>query len=264
MAMTKVHSSSQRSMLAHMSSALKIEETELENWCSNLPLLEMDNCLPLLHLTCLFLVFLVKCCNGFSLRPTMSVCDGRLIASLPFCRLACRGALFRDFPFRWVLHFVLSLTRGVTVHETASCPREVSLYECGRPRDALSCFFSALWLRCNQSILVQETQSAKDIDMTCSKMFPIKATTYLQVGRVSLDWLVDPFARFDFPDLRCLLKFPATNNNEVLFQLPHVPVGDRMLFKHHRRYYSVLKVGMDVALSFVSKQKNREFKLKYL
>ena len=25
-----------------------------------------------------------------------------------------------------------------------------------------------------------------------------------------------------FPDLRCILKFAATNNNEVLFQLPHV------------------------------------------
>ena len=36
MDMTKVHSSSQRSMLAHMSSASKIEETELENRCSNL------------------------------------------------------------------------------------------------------------------------------------------------------------------------------------------------------------------------------------
>ena len=68
----------------------------------------------------------------------------------------------------------------------------------------------------------------------------------------------------------------------MLFQLPHVPVGDRMLFKHHRRYYSVLQVGMDVVLflsegmrcvtwntrglvgSGFSKQKNREFKLKYL
>ena len=37
-----MHSSSQRSMLAHMSSASKIEETELENWCSNLPHLEAD------------------------------------------------------------------------------------------------------------------------------------------------------------------------------------------------------------------------------
>ena len=37
------------------------------------------------------------------------------------------------------------------------------------------------------------------------------------------------------------------NNNEALFQLPHVPVGDTMPFNHHTKYYSVLQVGMDVA-----------------
>ena len=36
---------------------------------------------------------------------------------------------------------------------------------------------------------------------------------------------------------------------EALFQLPHVPVGDRMLFKHHSKHYSILGVGMDMALS---------------
>ena len=100
--MTMVHSSSQRSILAHMSSASKIEEMELENGCSNLLLLEADKHLPLLHLSCLFLVFLLKCRNVFSLKPTKSMCDGRSFASSPFCRLACRGALFRGFPFRWV------------------------------------------------------------------------------------------------------------------------------------------------------------------
>ena len=86
-----------------------------------------------------------------------------------FRRLACRGALFRGF------------------------------VECGRPCDAKSCLlFSALWLLCNQSILVQETQSAKDTDMTCSKMLQIKATTCLQVGPMSLNWPVDPFARSSF------------------------------------------------------------------
>ena len=199
MEMTKVLLSSQPSTLAQRSSALKIEETGLENLCSNLPLLDMDNCLPLLHLTCVFLVFLVKCCNGFSLKPTRSMCDGRPFASSPFCRLACRGALFQGFPFRWVLHFVLSLTRGVLVHNAASCLREDSLDECGRPCDTLSCFlFSSLLPRCNQSILVQETQSAKDTDMTCSKMLLIKATFCLHLGPVSLDWPVDHFARFDF------------------------------------------------------------------
>ena len=55
--MTQVLSSSQRSTPAHKFSALRIEETVLENLCSNLHLLEVDSCLPLLHLTCVFLVF---------------------------------------------------------------------------------------------------------------------------------------------------------------------------------------------------------------
>ena len=199
MEMTKVHSSSQRPTLAHMSSTLKIEETELGNQCSNLPLLEVDSCLPLFHLICLFLVSLLKCCNGFSLKPTKPMCDGRLFACSPFCRLACRGARFRGFPFRWVLHFALSLTRNVIVHDPASCSREDSLYECDPTCEALSClFFTALWLQSNQSILVQETQSAKDIDLTCFKTFPMQAATCLQVGPMSLDWPVDPFARFDY------------------------------------------------------------------
>ena len=43
MEMTKVHLSSQRLTPAHKSSAFKIEETGLENLCSNLPPLEVDN-----------------------------------------------------------------------------------------------------------------------------------------------------------------------------------------------------------------------------
>ena len=60
--------------------------------CSNLPPLEVDKLLPLLRLICLFLVFLLKCCNVFSLRPSQPMCDGRLFASPLFRRLACRGA----------------------------------------------------------------------------------------------------------------------------------------------------------------------------
>ena len=126
------------------------------------------------------------------------MCDGRLFASSPFCRLASRGALFRGFPFRWVLQFVLPLTRSVIVHDAASCSREDSPHDCERTCEALSClFFTALWLQSNQPILVQETRSAKDIDMTCFKTFPIKAATCLQIGPMSLEWPVDPFARFD-------------------------------------------------------------------
>ena len=82
--MTKVHSSSWRSMLVYLSSALKIEDMELENQCSNLHILEADKCLPLLHQTCVFLVFLVKCCNGLSLKPRRPMCDGRFFVSSPF------------------------------------------------------------------------------------------------------------------------------------------------------------------------------------
>ena len=179
------------------------------------------------------------------------MCDGCLLASSPSCRLSSRGALFCGFPFRWVLYVVLSLTRSVIVHDATSCYREESLFECGHPCDALSClFFSALWFQRSQSVLVQEVQSAKDIDLTCFKTFPIKAATCLQVGPMSLDWPVDPFARFDIPDLRSLLNFPTTIDNEALFQLPHTPAGGRMLFNHHRKYYSVLQVWMDMALFF--------------
>ena len=159
----------------------------------------MDSCLPLFHLICLFLVFLLKCCNGFSLKPTRLMCDGRIFASSPFCRLACRGALFRGFLFRWVLHFVLSLTRGVALCVPPYCSREDSLDECGGHAILyLAFFFSALWPRSNQSILVQETQSAKDLDLTCFTSFPFNAVTCLPVGSMSLDWPIDPFARSDF------------------------------------------------------------------
>ena len=189
--MMKVHLSSQRSTPAHKSSALRIEETGLENLCSNLPLLEADSCLHLLHLTCVFLVFLVKCCNGFSLKPAQALCDGRSLAS-PLCRrLAGRGAFFCGFPFRWVLRFVLSLTRCLTVQDTLPCSWENFQNECGRPCDNLSClFFTALWLQQSQPILVQETWQPKDIDLTCYKTLPTKSMTCLQVAPMSLEWPV--------------------------------------------------------------------------
>ena len=171
---------------------------ELVNPCSNLPLLKVDSCVPMFHLTCAFQVFLVKCCNGFSLKPKRSMCDIRPFASPLFRRLAGRGAFFRGFPFRWVLHFALFLTRSISVHAATPYSREDPLYECGRPCDNLSClFFTALWPRQSQSILVREIQRAKDIDLTCFKAFPIKATTCLQVELTSLEWPVDPIARSD-------------------------------------------------------------------
>ena len=77
-------------------------------------------------------------------------------------------------------------------------PGRILNHECSRPCDNLSClFFIALRLQQCQSILVQEIQLAKDIDLTCFKTLPIKATTCLQVGPMSLDWPVDPIAGSD-------------------------------------------------------------------
>ena len=50
------------------------------------------------------------------------------------------------------------------------------------------------------------------------------------------------------PDLPPSLKTQTTNNNEATSQVPHVPVGDRML-SNHLKFYRVLQVGIHVAIS---------------
>ena len=89
MEMTKVHSSSQRSMLAHMSSTSKIEETGLENRCSNLPPLEADKHLPLFAPE-----LSVPVTSPDVLQRVLSQANKvnvwwPLLRSSPFCLLAC-------------------------------------------------------------------------------------------------------------------------------------------------------------------------------
>ena len=68
---------------------------------------------------------------------------------------------------------------------------EDPLYECGHPHDTMSSLFStAFWLQRSQSVLVQETQPAKDIDMTCCKTLPTKAITCLPLQFVFSEWPV--------------------------------------------------------------------------
>ena len=136
-------------------------------------------------------------------------------------------------------------------------------------------FFSAPWLQ-RGPIRIGAGDSAnegyqsdllQDVASQGHHMLPCKAHV---LGLILLQDSINP-------DLLLPLKI-----NEATSQVPHVPVGDRMLFNHHLRYYRVLQVGMDVAISltevcgvllgtpgvsldrFFSKQKNREFKLKYL
>ena len=58
------------------------------------------------HLICLFLVFLLKCYNGFSLKPTGLMCDGRPLALRAFSPPGGSNAFLCGFQFRWVLHIV--------------------------------------------------------------------------------------------------------------------------------------------------------------
>ena len=111
-------------------------------------------------------------------------------------------------------------------------------------------FFTALWLQRSQSILVQEIRPAKDIDLTCFKTFPIKATTCLHVGPMSWTGRWIRLQDSINPDLPPPRNNPMTNNNEALFQLPHAPVEGKVLF-NHLKYYKVLQVGIHVAISLM-------------
>ena len=128
MEMAKVHSSSQRLMLAPKSSALKIEETGLEKLVFKLASLGSGHTFtPVTPELSVLGVSPEKCCNVLSLKPTGLMCDDRSLASPLFRRLVGRGALFCSFLSRWVLHHVFYLIRGVALHESPSCSREDSL-----------------------------------------------------------------------------------------------------------------------------------------
>ena len=99
---------------------------------------------------------------------------------LPLFRpLAGRGGFLRGFLFRWVLHFALTLTRSLTMHDATSCPwRILSMNVGAHMIPCRASFCTALWLHRNQSfILVQEAPPAKDVDLTCNKTLPTKAIT---------------------------------------------------------------------------------------
>ena len=175
------------------------------------------------------------------------------------------------------------LTRSVALHDSPSCSREDSLGECERPCDTLSCLlFSALWLRWNYSILVQETPSAKDLDLTCFTTFPFNAVTCLPVGPMSLDWPIDPSGRSDLsrsslpPEVpsgeQQLGAFPASTRSrwrqDALQAPPQILQrttgwdGCGPFLSEGLRCITWNTMGL-VGCVF-SRQKNREFKLKYL
>ena len=139
----------------------------------------------------------MRCYNGFSLKPTGFMCDGRSLASPSLRRVAGRGAFFCGFLVRWVLRFVSHLFRGFTLREWLSGSTESPFSDCDRPCDPLSgLLFTALWLRCSQTLVMQESSSAQDAELTCSLTSLFGVVTSLPIGPMSLVWPVSPFDRF--------------------------------------------------------------------
>ena len=131
-------------------------------------------------------------------------------------------------------------------------------------------------------MLVQEIQSAKGFDLTCFKTFPIKATTCVQVGPMSLDWPVNPIARYDISrssssteDHTCDQQrgaFPASTRSrwrqDALQPPPQVLQGSAGWDGCGHFLDGGLRCitwnTRGVVGSVFSKQKNREVKLKFL
>ena len=80
--------------------------------------------------------------------------------------MACRGACFRGFPVRWGLHIAPSVIRSVSLHVIEACSEESLLDGCIRPcGNATGLFFTALWSQQSRSILVQEMQLGRNVDL---------------------------------------------------------------------------------------------------
>ena len=129
---------------------------------------------------------------------------------------------------------------------------------------------------------MQETPSAKDVDLTCSTTFLFRDATCLPVGPMSLDWPVNPFGRSD--SSRPLLP-PDVPSGEQ--QRVAVPASERSRWRqgalHAQPQILQRTIGWDGCGPFLSeglrcitwntrglvgsvfsRQRNREFKLNYL
>ena len=115
-----------------------------------------------------------------------------------FCRLAGRVALFRGFPFRWVLHLALSLTRSIIVHVATLYSRKDPPSECSRPCDNLSCLcFTALWFQQSQSVLMHQKSASEGYQPDLLHNVPDQGHHVLTSGPMSPGWTVVPIAKFD-------------------------------------------------------------------
>ena len=122
----------------------------------------VDKRLPLSHLICLFLVFRLRCCNGFSSSQQASCVMAppsppRFFAAWRvealFLFPASMGSTLRGLcDARFYSAWIIILCQGRFSRRLWSSMRSSIL----------------LWLRCSPTILAQETPSVKNVDPTCS------------------------------------------------------------------------------------------------
>ena len=197
--------------------SIRIRETALENQCSNLPLLEVDSCLPVLHLTCVFLVFLVKCC-----RKITSQASTANVWWPPFSPLRFFAAWRVEAPFP-KFQFPIGSTFCALFESLPDCARRNILSQGGSSTwmwPPMQWFFMPL-LYClvvsaSQFLLVQENQPEKDFDLNCFKTFTVNTTTCLQVGAMSWTGRWIRLQGSTKPDFHPHLMIPLTSNNETI------------------------------------------------
>ena len=162
------------------------------------------------------------------------------------------SAFFCGFLVRWVLRFVSHLVRGFPLRELLSDSRESPFSDCDRPCDPLSCLlFTALWLRCSQTLVVQETSSAQDAELTCSLTSLFGVVTGIPTGPMSLVWPVSPFDdRFENFCPSLPPDAPATDYDVWFFLLLNVLDGTGRSSDTTTDFTTHYRVGWLWSLSF--------------
>ena len=176
------------------------------------------------------------------------------------------------------------LSRCVIVHDAASCPREGSLSECGRPCDALSCLVSLLYCPVASEHPIHSGAGGPVSEGYRSHLFQNvpDQNCYLLTSRAYVLGVVDPFARFDLsssslsPGVPCDEQqrgdLPASTRSRWRQDALQAPPQVLQRTTGWDGCGPFLSEGMrcitwntrGLVESMFSKQKNREFKLKYL
>ena len=111
------------------------------------------------------------------------------------------GPLFPQLPFPMGSAFCALHDSLADCARRNILPREDPLFECDRLCGTTPCLFTALWLQQSQSILMQEIDLGKAIDLTCYQTLPTRPShSYTSFeSPVALPAESDPIQPFTFP-----------------------------------------------------------------